>query len=216
MHVAVATSLVVMIPTAMASAWKHYQQKNLHWATFSVLGVGIAVGSFVGVFLAGHSPRSQLETLFGIFELIIGLQLLRNVVNSTVDTGKPEVSRTWELFTVGSGIGSLSSMLGIGGGTMTVPYLNWRGFGIHRAIGTSAACGLIIAITGSAGFVFLNSSNEAALLFGYVYFPAAIPIGLASTLCAGWGAKLGKRFSTLVLRRIMGLVLLLVGFKLLF
>lgn len=213
MHVAVATSLLIMIPTALSSAWKHFQQLNLDIPILLRLGSGIALGSIAGVLLANQLPRDFLQWLFAAFELVIAWQMLKPQrgirKESVVAVGRVE------MLVVGGGIGGLSSLLGIGGGTMTVPYLNWRGVDMRRAIGTSAACGLVIAVIGASMFALTGPQQQDQSLFGFIYLPAAVAIGLSAMLFARFGAILSQKLSVQLLRKVFGLVLIAVAVKML-
>lgn len=213
MHTAVATSLLVMIPTALSSSVKHFQQGNVQTALLRRLGFGIFLGSIAGVFLANALSRNLLQSIFGVFELLVAYQMLTSR-NPVIPREFAPVLR--ELPLVGVLIGGLSSLLGIGGGTMTVPYLNWRGINMRIAIGSSAACGLIIAVVGAATFALINDSvHNNSSLIGYIYFPAAIVIALTSVISARFGAALSMRLPVPLLKRLFALLLIVVALRML-
>ena len=213
MHTAVATSLLVMIPTALSSSVKHFQQGNVQTMLLSRLGLGIFLGSIVGVFLANALSRNHLQTIFGVFELLVAYQMLMSK-SPVIPRESAPVLR--ELPLVGVLIGALSSLLGIGGGTMTVPYLNWRGINMRIAIGSSAACGFIIAVVGAATFALMNDSVEnIPSLMGYIYLPAAALIALTSVFSARIGAALSMRLPVLLLKRLFALLLVVVALRML-
>lgn len=213
MHTAVATSLLVMIPTALSSSVKHFQQGNVQTALLGRLGSGILLGSIMGVLLANALSRNLLQSIFGVFELLVAYQLLMSR-NSVIPLESAPKLR--ELPLIGVLIGGLSSLLGIGGGTMTVPYLNWRGINMRIAIGSSAACGLIIAVVGAATFAFMNHDQENNLsLIGYIYLPAAFVIALTSVISARFGAALSMRLPVPLLKRLFALLLIVVALRML-
>lgn len=213
MHTAVATSLLVMIPTALSSSIKHMQQGNVQTALLSRLGFGIFLGSIVGVFLANALSRNYLQSIFGVFELLVAYQMLMSR-NLLIPRESAPVLR--ELPLVGVLIGGLSSLLGIGGGTMTVPYLNWRGINMRIAIGSSAACGLIIAVVGAATFALMNDSvQNTPSLVGYIYLPAAALIAVTSVVSARFGAALSMRLPVPLLKRLFALLLIVVALRML-
>lgn len=214
MHISVATSLVVMIPTAFSSALKHFQQQNLIPVVFRRLGLGIFFGAIAGVYLAKQLPRQGLQMIFAIFELIIAYEMLRPRAVENKEQGEISAPAA-EMVAVGGLIGGLSSLLGIGGGTMTVPYLNWRGVSIRKAIGTSASCGFVIAVTGAAAFAWSGPAQSTPGLYGYIYLPAALSIGLASMITARFGAGMSQTLSVALLRRLFGLLLIAVAVKML-
>jgi uncharacterized membrane protein YfcA len=118
---------------------------------------------------------------------------------------------------VGIGIGTLSALVGIGGGTLTVPFLVSRGVPMRGAVATSSACGVPIAVAGSLGFVMSGWGREGlpAGSIGFVYWPAAVLILMASMPLAPLGARLAHRLPVAVLKRIFGILLLLVSARLL-
>ena len=112
----------------------------------------------------------------------------------------------------GGGIGALSALVGIGGGSMTVPLLVWRGVKPVRAVGTSSACGVAIGLSSALGYALHAPAGALpAHAIGYVYLPAAIGVAAASVLAAPWGTRLAHRLSGDALRRIFALFLLAVG-----
>jgi uncharacterized membrane protein YfcA len=113
----------------------------------------------------------------------------------------------------GIGIGTVSAMVGIGGGTLTVPWLLWRGSDIHRSVATSAACGLPIAVAAVVGYVAAGWSRGGlpAGTAGFVYLPALLGISMASVLMAPWGARVAHRAPRQTLQRVFGGFLLLLG-----
>lgn len=118
---------------------------------------------------------------------------------------------------VGSIIGAVSAVVGIGGGSMTVPFLSWCNVPVRQAVATSAACGLPIAVAGATGFVVTGWDHPdlPAYSTGFVYWPAFAGIVVTSTLFAGFGAKLAHTLPTATLKRVFALFLVGVGLHLL-
>lgn len=210
MHTAVATSLTVIFPTAMISAYKHHRKGGVEWSLFWYLAPGLILGAVLGVYLALLLPRDSLQLFFAAFELLIAFELWRG---SIVGASGRKVRRN-EAVAVGSGIGLVSSILGIGGGTMTVPYLVWRGVPMRVAVGTSAACGLPIAIVGAFGFYY------GGVLFSVpenlVQWPVAIIMALSSVIFAPLGVRLAYTLPVDLLRKLFSLLLVLVAISLFF
>ena len=103
-------------------------------------------------------------------------------------------------------------MVGIGGGSMTVPLLVWRGVRPVRAVGTSSACGVAIGLSSAAGYALHAPAGALpAHAIGYVYLPAAIGVAVASVLAAPWGTRLAHRLSGDALRKVFACFLLLVA-----
>jgi hypothetical protein len=120
------------------------------------------------------------------------------------------------LFGAGSVVGWVSALFGIGGGSLTVPFLSWCNVAMRRAVACSAACGLPIAVFGSLSYMWQGYGNSAlpGWSTGFVYWPAFLGIVVTSSLCARLGASLAHRLPAALLRRIFALFLLLVGIKL--
>jgi uncharacterized membrane protein YfcA len=114
---------------------------------------------------------------------------------------------------VGLGIGAVSSLVGIGGGSITAPWLLWHGYSAHRAVASAAACGYPIALAGTAAFAWLGEGEGPAL--GYVYVPAFLVIAVAGALTAPLGAALVHRSRPDLVRRVFGLFLLLTALRVL-
>ena len=109
------------------------------------------------------------------------------------------------MFAAGNVIGAVSSLVGIGGGTLSVPFMTWCNIKLHQAIGTSAAIGLPIAVAGAAGYIAngLNVSGLPPHSLGFVYLPALAAIVAASVLTAPLGAKAAHRLPVAKLKRIL-------------
>jgi uncharacterized membrane protein YfcA len=121
------------------------------------------------------------------------------------------------LSSMGGFIGVVSSLVGIGGGTVTVPFLIYYNFNPRLAIGSSAAIGIPIAITGAIGYVYAGFSvpDLPAHSFGFIYLPAFIGITITSILSAPFGAALAQKLATQTLKRLFAILLYIVGFKML-
>jgi uncharacterized membrane protein YfcA len=175
---------------------------------------GIILGGGVGAIIADHLPSDTLRVVFGIFELLVAVQIGIDI--------KPSAQRKLPggggLIIAGGGIGSLSTILGIGGGTITVPFLLWCNINIRNAVATSAACGLPIAITGTTAMIITGWNHQLLPdgTIGYVYWPAAITILLASVLFAPLGARLVHSMPVDRLKRVFAIVLACIGIRMLF
>ncbi|MEZ5541283.1 MAG: sulfite exporter TauE/SafE family protein [Pseudomonadota bacterium] len=213
MHLAVGTSLAAIIPTALSSLLAHHRRGSVHWPAVAGLLPGILVGALGGAWLARHASSPVLAVCFGVFEILVALQLFFAL--------KPVAHRSLPgragLVLAGVLIGTVSALLGIGGGTLTTPFLLWNGIDIRRAVGTSASCGLPIALAGAAGFAWSgrNLMADQAWTTGFIYWPAVFGIVLASVPVAPFGARLAHRLPRARLQRVFALFLLLVGGRML-
>jgi uncharacterized membrane protein YfcA len=181
-HMAVATSLATIVVTSISSIRAHHQRGAVRW----------------------ELVKPQL--ILGIFVLLVTLQMLLNIKPSA--GSKPP--STPELATAGVGIGWVSAIFGIGGGTLMVPYLNWRRVVMQQAVATSAACGLPIALMGALTNIWLGWGEDELpeWSLGYVYLPAFIGIVLASYLTAPIGARWAHSLPQAKLKKIFALFLL--------
>ena len=214
MPMAVGTSLATIIPTSMSSARAHKIRGNVDgdllksWAGFVFLGA--LVGGGVASFVSG----AFLTAFFGIVALAVALNLAlpRTIV---LAAGLPEgaVARR----AVPTGIGLFSALMGIGGGTLSVPILSAFSYPVHRAIGTAAALGLVIAVPAVVGFVWAgwDTPERPPWSLGYVHIPAAVLIFAMSVLTAPFGARLASRLDATILKRVFALFLFVTSIRML-
>ena len=213
MHFAVGTSLAAIVPTALSSLLAHQRRGSVDWSATRRLTPGIVVGGLAGAALARVISSPGLALMFGLFEIAVALQLAFG--------RQPGFHRslpgTAGMGLAGGLIGLLSALLGIGGGTLTTPFLLWHGIDIRRAVGTSATCGLPVALAGATGFAIagLGRPAQPGLNTGFIVWPAMAAVTVTSVLLAPAGASLAHRLPRTVLRRVFALFLLLVGVKML-
>jgi uncharacterized membrane protein YfcA len=215
MHMAVATSLAAIVPTAVASTWAHHRRGAVLWGDVCRLGPAIALGVVAGVVIAGHLSSPVLARGFAVYALVVALQVgleLRPVVPAGT-----AMAPLRGVDPAGIAIGLLSAMIGIGGGTLTSPYLLWRGRPMRSAVATSAACALPIAVVGCAGYAIAGGDNAAmpAWSSGYVYWPALLALTIATTATAPLGAHYAHRLPEKALRRAFAALLAVIGVNML-
>lgn len=205
MHLALGTSMAAIVPTAIASMGAHHQHNAVFWSAVQRLVPGVLVGTFAATFFASYLPAQALAIFFVCFMVFIALQFILD--------RKPKPARQLPsapmLTAVGAGIGSVSALVAIGGGTLTVPFLVWCNLSLPTAIGTSAAVGLPIALAGALGYLVNGWSvaNLPAHTLGYIYWPAVIAMALMSSIAAPAGAKLAHRLSLPLLKKLFALLL---------
>jgi len=214
MHLAVATSLFTIVFTSISSSYAHHKHQAVLWSQVFLLTPGIIIGAVFGAFLADYISSDILRRLFGIFEILVACQIGFSV--------KPSAHRSLPgrngMLIAGGGIGTLSTILGIGGGTLTVPFLVWCHVNIRKAVATSSACGFPIALAGTLAMIYtgLDSTSLPENTIGYVYWPAALLILVTSVLFAPVGAKLAHTMPVASLKRVFAIVLACVGLRMLF
>lgn len=210
-HLAIGTSLSTIIFTSLSSMRTHHLHGAILWRVVKQLIPGILIGALLGAIVADYLATGILKTIFAVFEFLVAIQLVLQLeVNA-----HQRIPSVRALAGVGTLIGSISSIVGIGGGTLTVPFLVWCRVSMREAIATSSACGLPIAIAGSIGFlvVGLNNSNLPEYTTGYIYWPAFLGITSASILTAPIGAKLAHKLPVVILKRIFSVLLLFLAVK---
>lgn len=208
-HMAVGTSLATIVLTSIGSAYAHHKKGAVPWPVFWAMAPGIALGVWLGVQTIVKFSGADLQLAIGCFLLLISLQMgfgLKPAPHRDLP-GKPA------LFVVGGGIGWVSALFGIGGGSITVPWLNWCNMRMQQAVACSAACGLPIAIVGAASNIVAGWQHASlpAWSSGFVYWPAFFGIVLASTPFAVVGARLAHRLPADTLKRYFALFIFLVG-----
>ncbi len=214
MHLAVGSSLATIMLTGVSSARAHWRLGNILWDALPWLAGGLVIGAVAGAQVAALLPGDELKTLFGIFALLLSVRMAFVGTPRPARIGLPRIV----VVLVGVVIGVLSALVGIGGGTMTVPFLVWTGVAMREAVGTSAAAGVCIAIAGTLGFVLAGSGDAdlPAWSTGYIYWPAVGGIALASVFLAPIGARLASRLPPVMLRRAFAVFLVFVGLQLVF
>ena len=215
-HLAVGTSLATIIGTGAASTLAHHRHRGVRWDIVWPLAPGIVIGALAGAALAGWIPSLWLQRIFAVFLAYVGTRLLMAPAAS-ITASHPLPGRVG-LTTVGGGIGLLSSLVGIGGGTLTVPFLNRHGLGMRQAVATSAACGLPIAVAGALGFMLVGWGRPGLPAFstGFVYWPAVAAMLAARMPIAPLGARLAHTLPVALLKRLFGGLLLLIAARLAF
>lgn len=207
MQMAIGTSLAAMIFTSGTSAWAHL--KGINWSVFKTLVPGICLGSLVGAMIAHILPAKQLQIVFGALACLFGCYFLMTAKVIGIERNiKPHFL---SMILIGITIGIISSILGVGGGIITVPALTFFGLSLRSAISTSAATGFLIAVGGSLSFLYLGLKQEIVGGIGYIYVPAFILIGLSAAMTAPIGAKYAYSTSIVILKRIFGFYLILLG-----
>ncbi len=210
-QLAVGTSLATIVVTSISSVRTHHQLGNVDWRLWCWLAPAIAVGVWLGVNTAAGISGRDLQLLFGVFAVLVAAQMGLGL--------RPAPSRALPgaagLFSAGGVIGYVSALFGIGGGSVTVPFLSWCNVRMQRAVATSAACGLPIAVVGALSNIAVDWGREElpAYSSGFVYWPAFAGIVLTSFWCARIGAHWAQRLPAEQLRRAFALFLLVIGLQ---
>lgn len=204
-HVAIATSLATILFTSISSIRAHHKRGAVRWPIALALTPGLLIGSWVGPAVAAHLPTRFLAAFFAVFVGFSAFQTLKNK--------KPKASRELPgvpgMLGAGGAIGTLSGMVGAGGGFISVPYMVWCNVPIHNAVATSAVLGFPIALAGSLSYMWsgLHVAGLPAGSVGFVYLPALFAIAATSVLTAPLGARVAHAMDTSQLKRAFAFVL---------
>lgn len=213
-HFAVATSLLTIIPTSISSARAHHRKGSIDLALFRSWAPMMVVGALLGGLFAANVNASFLSAVFGIIALIV----VANMLNPKPFTLAPEPPRSLPARAAIAGpIGAFSAMMGIGGGTLSVPTLTLLSFPVHRAVGTAALFGLMIAVPGIVGYALAGQDIPGLLAYslGYINIPAAVVISVATFVFAPLGVKIAHRLDARRLRIAFAVFLAISGVKML-
>ncbi|AMN50686.1 sulfite exporter TauE/SafE family protein [Psychrobacter sp. P2G3] len=227
MHLALGTSLATIIVTSISSLMAHNKKGAVMWPVFKNLAPGLAIGCFLGAGIAGQISGLYLQLIVGVFLLWVAYKMFfggkkqvashANDVSNANHTNIELPSKTKQL-AAGGVIGVASAIFGIGGGSLTVPYLTRYGVVMQKAVGTSAACGLPIAIAGALGFMFFGIQQQVDVpnTIGFVHIYAFLGISIMSFFTAKLGAKVAHILSPEILKKCFSVLLTVVGFYFLY
>lgn len=213
-HIAVGTSLATIVFTSISAIQEHHRKGAVDWLLVKKLTPALVIGAIAGALIADALSGRALQITFGIFALLMAIQMGSGWKPSAQT---PLPGNTGLAIASGS-IGTASSVFGIGGGSLTVPWLSWHGVVMQRAVATSAACGFPIALAGAVGFVFtgLDAALRPAYSVGYVYLPAFIGIVVTSVPVARLGARWAHRLPAATLKKLFAVLLAVVGAEFIF
>lgn len=214
MQMAIGTSLATVIVTATSAMYAHHKRAAVVWGQVWKMIPGLAIGAILGAIVAHFLPSTELRIIFSIFLVITSVRMF-------LKESEKKIKRVLSANTVriGSGlIGFLSSILGVGGGTLLVPFLLMCELDMHQAMGTSVACGLVVSIIATLCFMVTGWLGGVHLPWstGYIYWPAFLGISVASFLFAPMGATLAHKLPTSTLKRLFAIFLLIMAIDMMF
>jgi uncharacterized protein len=216
MHLALGTSMATIVFTSISSFRAHHKHGAVLWPVVKAIAPGIVLGTLAGAQIATHIPTRPLALFFAAFMSYTAIQMLLDI--------KPKPSRNLPgaagMFGVGAAIGGISSLVAIGGGGLSVPFMTWCNVKIQHAIGTSSAIGFPIAVAGSVGYMIngyatMQQGSLPTGSFGFIYLPALLGTVLASVIAAPYGAKLAHKLPVGVLKKMFACLVLMLAFKML-
>lgn len=205
LHMAIATSMATIVFTSLSSVRAHHAHRAVLWPVVWQLIPGILLGSLVGPQVVSDMPTGLLSAIFAVF---VGF-----IATTMIYDRKPKPTRELPgsvgMFAVGSFIGIVASMVGAGGGFLSVPFMTACNVRIRNAVATSAALGLPIAAAGTVGFIIagLRQTGLPPYTVGFIYLPGLVAIVAASIIVAPIGARFAHRWPVARLRRAFAFLL---------
>jgi uncharacterized membrane protein YfcA len=240
MHLSVGTSLAIMIPTGLSSARAHASKGSFNKSAFMNWAPGILIGVGLGTFLASQLDGEKLKTIFAIAICFLAalmqidpkkLARKKNANKETLPSDTKQVDGLTNpppsmplLSSLGIGVGTLSSLMGIGGATMTVPSMSLLGMNIRESVATASALGVLISVPAALGFAFIGEDVLAGkseigffdqYILGYINLFAAVIILPASILCTKLGVYFAHRLPFKHLKQIFSLFMVFLAARML-
>lgn len=215
MHVAIGTSLAIIIPTGMSSARAHWKRGSVRGDLVKKIGIGIVFGVLAGTWIAGQISGASLNMVFALSLMVLAAIMVADPSRFRIADEIPR--QPWPGL-MGGLIGMLSALMGIGGATISVPFMTLCNIPIRQAIGTAATLGLLISIPAAIGFVAIGvgEDNLPPFSFGYVNVMAFALVVPMAVLAAPWGAAAAHRAPVHILRRIFAVFVALVAARMLY
>lgn len=213
LHLALGTSITSIVFTSISSLRAHHKHGAVRWDILRAAVPGLIVGTLLGTVVADQLQSKYLAIFFVVFVYYSAVQMFANV--------KPKPSRQLPgkagMTVVAVVVGIVSSLVGVGGGVMTIPLMSLCNVPMRQAIGTSAALGLPIAIAGAVGFIVtgLGKDHLPALSLGYVYLPALVGIVIGTFVTVPWGARMAHSMPVTTLKRIFAVILFILATRML-
>lgn len=209
---AIATSLASILFTSTSSAIAHHKNGNVPWDLAPWIMTGVALGALISGFMAALLPENIVRLVFAVCAVLIALKMLYSSTKSDSSTeGQLPSKGVLTIFTTITG--GLSAMIGIGGGALLVPLLTFFSLDMKKAIGCASACGIVIALFGSIGYISSGStlfSLEDGFA-GFVYLPALLGIVCTSWFTAPLGAKSTQYLPVSTFKKIFAALLLVIA-----
>lgn len=213
MHMALGTSMATIVVTSISSMWAYHKKGGVIWSVVKMMAPGVIVGTFFATFVASNLSSFYLAIFFSIFMAYISFQMFLNK--------KPKPTRTLGGYKVqfgaGAVIGAISALVSIGGGSLTTSFLYWQNIDLRKAIGTSAAVGFPISVSGTLGYI-INGWHNTDLehyIIGFVSIPSFLLIAFFSFLTVPIGVKLAHALPIGVVKKAFALLLITLSLKML-
>ncbi len=211
MSMALATSLGAIVITSLSAAIAHHRNSNIPWSLAKPLMVLVALGALFGAFVADLLSTQALKTFFAVAVIILATYMLLSI-NGIKNRELPPANK---LRFISGLTGVVASLMGMAGGAILVPVLSYFGLPMRHGIGIATACGLMVAIFGSLGYIItgLNHPLLPKWSLGYMYLPALLGISISSSIFAPVGVKFAGKLPIKTLKQCFAVFLILVALK---
>ena len=215
MHLAVGTSFAIIIPTSIVSVLTHHKYHAVDFNVVRNYGIFVILGVVIGTIFAATLKTKSLVLFFSIVILLLGIYLL--IIKEKDQNTISEIKLYLKII-LGSIVGFISAIMGIGGAVMNVPILKFFGYSINKAIGSAAAIGFLIALFGATGFLISGSylKTSLPLSIGFLNIPAFLIFIPITTFMARLGAKTVHKIDKNKISKFFGVFLLIVSVKFLY
>ncbi len=213
LHLALGTSIASIVFTSMSTVWAHQRHHTVRWDILRKVTPGVVGGTLLGTFVANALPSRYLAIFFIAFAFYSAIQMWLDI--------KPAPTRQlpgWMGMTLAALlVGALSSLIGVGGGFLAIPLLTMCNVPMLNAIGTSAAIGLPLALSGTLGYIYtgLGKDHLPALSLGYVYLPALAGIVIGTFVTVPTGARATHTIPVTRLKKIFAVILFILATRML-
>jgi len=214
MHAAIGTSLAIIVATNLSSVYAHHKKGGVDWTVVKSWWFFMATGAVAGSLFAKHLKTAELIYFFAGLVALLAFKMLLPLDRYKLGTKLP--SGSFRFISPGI-IGFFSAVMGIGGGSFSVPYLTLYSVPIHRAVGTASLAGLVISVSGGFGYLFggLDVAGLPANMAGFIHVPSVVVVAIAAVLLAPLGAKAAHALPKTLLSIAFGVFLIAAAVRLL-
>lgn len=220
MPMALGTSLAAIVLTSSSAAFAHSKKNNIPWQLTKPLIFMVSFGALLGAFIAARLTTEILVSFFATVVILLALYMLFSISKTKAKKEENVVKQmpaNYLLQLICFITGIIASLMGIAGGAILVPVLTYLGLPIRQSIGIATACGVMVALFGSAGYIItgVNSPLLPEWSLGYIYVPALVGLVISSTLLAPVGVKFASKLPVKTLKKGFAIFLILVALKML-
>ncbi len=207
-HTALATSMTIILPTAISSSWAQIKRKAVDWPAIKLMTPGLVLGVSAGIFLVSKVESEILKIIFSVGLTAIACSIIFKKENSA---SYPVLYKKMVAIPASIIFGIFATFLGIGGAVLNVPYLNRAGLPLKTAIASGSVLGAIIALIATVGYVISSYGGT-----NYIHYMAFLMIVPASVLMAPVGVRVSHKIPVTKLKIMFATLLILVAAKMCF